>query len=151
MLIRIRVRKPSDKICCWSIIKGEVGRSLIPMMHKLRTLLCRVSKDAAKLASNLLWPLVLPCWLLLLLVAIIVTGILLKEAPTISTVRLTIILVVVTARTSPPTSFSPTSMRRGVAAIKSSKCTLCSIGRGRVWRCGQQWCNSWNGLKRAPM
>jgi hypothetical protein len=69
MLIRTYVRKPSDKIFYQSITKREVGRGLIPKMYKLWTLLCRVPKSAAKLASNLLWSLVLPCWLLLLAIA----------------------------------------------------------------------------------
>ena len=58
-------------------------------------------------------------------------------APTVSTVRLARVLVIIAARVTSPASFSSSApMRRGAPAIKSSKGMLCSICRGRVWGCG---------------
>jgi hypothetical protein len=39
--------------------------------------------------------------------------------------------------TSPASSSSFAPMRRGVIAIKSNEGMMCSICRGRVWRCRQ--------------
>jgi len=150
MLIRTCIGEPSDRIWCWSITKREVGQGLIPMMNKLRALLCRVSDVAAKLASNLLRPLVLPFLFLLLPIVVVVPGVLPGRAPIVSTIRLTMILFVISVRvTSPASSSSFAPMRRGVIAIKSNEGMMCSICKGRVWRCRQQRCGSWNRLKRA--
>jgi hypothetical protein len=103
------------------------------MMNKLRALLCRVSDVAAKLASNLLRPLVLPFLFLLLPIVVVVPGVLPGRAPIVSTIRLTMILFVISVRvTSPASSSSFAPMRRGVIAIKSNEGMMCNICRGRV-------------------
>ena len=103
------------------------------MMHKLRTLLCRVSDVAVKLTSNLPKPPVLPSLFLLLLVAVVALGVLLGRAPTVSTVRLARVLVIIAVGvTSPTSSSSSAPMRRGATAIKSSEGMMCNICRGRV-------------------
>jgi hypothetical protein len=51
MLIYPSIRKPSDKICCGSVTKREVGQGVITMVHKLGALLCRVPKYITKLGE----------------------------------------------------------------------------------------------------
>jgi hypothetical protein len=83
------------------------------MMNKLKALLCRVSDVVVKLAFNLLRPLVLPFLFLLLPIAVVVPGVLLGKVPIVSTVRLTMILFVISVRvTSSASSFSFAPMRR---------------------------------------
>jgi hypothetical protein len=103
------------------------------MMHKLRALKCRMFNVAAKLASNLSRPLVLPSLFLLLLVAAVTPGVLPRGALIVPTVRLArILIVIVIGVTSRGSSSSSALMRRGATAIKSSEGTLCSICKGKV-------------------
>jgi hypothetical protein len=116
------------------------------MMHKLRALLCRVSDVAAKLTSNLPRPPVLPSLFLLLPVAAVAPGVLLGRAPTVSTVRLARVLVIIAVGvTSPTFSSSSASMRRGATAINPAKACCATYAEGGY---RQQRCSCWNGLKR---
>jgi hypothetical protein len=104
------------------------------MMHKLRAMLCRVFNVAAKLAFNLPRPLMFPSLFPLVPIAAIAPDVLVDRAPTVSTIRLGKVLVIIATRvTSPISSSSSIPMRRGATTIKSSKGTLCSICRWRVW------------------
>jgi len=139
MLIRTCIGEPSNRIYCWSITKGEVGRGLIPMTHKLRALLCRVFDVAASwhliCRDHLCCP---PCFCCCC-------------SSWCSAKRSSHYFH---GKAGQGTCYNCCESYLSSLLFLCSICSegmLCSICRGRVWGCRQQRCNSWNGLKRTPV
>jgi len=130
VMIRTCVRKLSGRIFCQCNTKEEVGWGLIAMMGKLRTLLCIMSINVAKLTFYLLsWPLVW-CYrplMVLLPLSTMIAG-LWPRRTTISTMkRLTAKLRKIVVMITLATQSASAPMSHETSTIRPRKSTLGSI------------------------